>query len=193
MVGLLASCSSMNSPTPATKPDGTFTYAITINLRAGDTREGLEQRYSGQVKVWNDQDGYAILGSDTAPASDPAVRGVDNNANAYTTPETQLAAVSPELSPEAVGAGSWSAWSGGTGISLGLNENQPIWANFAAPMVTGALALAIGQNVMPGQGQLASHVEQGSDNGINLINPRYIAKLGAGSLDIPKFFGRIGL
>jgi subtilisin family serine protease len=135
MVGLLASCSSLPSPTPAIKPDGAFAYAITINLHSGDTRESLEQRYNGQVKVWNDQGGYAILGSDVAPTSDPAVRGVDNNTNAYSTPETQLAARAPELTPEAMNSGSWSAWSGGwnawsggTGTSLSPNENKPIWA-----------------------------------------------------------------
>ena len=181
MVGLLASCSSLQSPASAPKPDGMFTYAITINLHAGDTRESLEQRYNGQVKVWNDQDDYAILGSDTAPTADPAVRGVDNNTNAYSTPETQLTAAAPELTPEAVNAGawsawsggwnawsgSWSAWSGGTGTSLSPNENKPIWAKIGLNPNTLSRAPRLGTGV-----KIAV-----IDTGIDLNHPAFTNRL----------------
>ena len=63
--------------------------------------------------------------------------------------------------------------------------------SFAAPMVTGTIALAMGQNTFVGENQMAQHVTQGDD--VSQLNLSYINQLGFGRLNIPTFLGRIGL
>ncbi len=66
--------------------------------------------------------------------------------------------------------------------------------SFAAPMASGAIALAMGQQATSlwSQGQMAANVTNSGDV-ISLVDPLYGIYLGAGRLNINKFLQRMGL
>lgn len=83
--------------TAVTRPD----YVLTVMLHPGDTREDVEQRYGGEVVVWQ-PGAYAVVGLDTPLATQSVAEGEDD-----------WATLTLEESKDAFLAGGEIAWMNG--------------------------------------------------------------------------------
>jgi hypothetical protein len=110
---LINACSSI----PTIPDTSAGSYSLTITTQPTDTREGLENRYAGQVISYHPDAGFAVIRTNTKPSNDPAIKAIEKNHAVFTAPvvTTNAVPLTPENTTRSanVWMGGWSAWSGG--------------------------------------------------------------------------------
>lgn len=109
----------IGTPNAATRPD----YVLTINIQPGDTRTSIEQRYGGEVVVW-EPGVYAVVGLDTALVTQSV------------TDEEGWAILTPEESKDAFLAGGEAAWQSGRS-RLWAGGKSKLWAGGKSKLWSG--------------------------------------------------------
>ena len=171
----LAACGSLESqnlsplsakPRPA--------YVITVSLGAGDTPQSLSSLHGGTIVAWRPQDGFAVLGVNTATGK---VKRETNRA-VVDVPEVGLATAKSAqgFGSRAWGGGSrswsggFSALGGGTEVPSTFTENTGLWS---------LIKLPAGQLLAPNLG--AGVKVAVIDSGIDLNHPAFAGKLAPSS------------
>jgi Subtilase family len=82
-----------------------YAYALTVKVTATDNIAALESQYAGTVQVFHPEAGFAVLGVNSAPATNTAVLAFEANTGTLELPETKS-----HVLPRMVGSEAWSTW-----------------------------------------------------------------------------------
>jgi thermitase len=119
LFGLLAACGTVS---PKLETGSSAGFIVTLNITSQEDQANLEQKYSGEMLVFEPESGFAILRTTQRPgSSDASVKSVQED-QVTQLPETQTSSQSGNLTSQGVSSGvagshAWSsgstAWSGG--------------------------------------------------------------------------------
>ncbi len=183
VIGVVALIACGGSPTgsPIGNPkNANNKFTLTVSINASDTTAQLEQKYSGSVRSWHPEAGFAILAVSAPPAtSDAAIKGIDENpgalrASVVTTANREpINATSAWVSGWTSWSGGWTSWSGGwTSWSEGMS----------IPELPPANILTYEQIRLPQAQNISHHFGAGIkvaviDTGLDLAHPAFVGHL----------------
>jgi Subtilase family len=120
----------------------TYPYVLTLKVAASDNIAALESKYAGKVQVFHPEAGFAVLGVNSAPASNVAVLGFEANTGTLELPESNS-----RVLPRVVNSEAWSSWgSSWSTWSSGWNTWGSSWSTWGSGSATTSLPTMPNEN-----------------------------------------------
>jgi hypothetical protein len=120
----------------------TYPYVLTLKVAASDNIAALESKYAGKVQVFHPEAGFAVLGVNSAPASNVAVLGFEANTGTLELPESKS-----RFLPRVMNSEAWSSWgSGWSTWSSGWNTWGSAWSTWGSGSSTTSLPIMPSEN-----------------------------------------------
>ena len=179
---LLASCANQGVINLEVRAPERYSRSTTVDIGADADRSAVEAQYGGKVVVWQPEEGFAILGSNTPFKPLAGLRAsavaASPNLDAMSLPETvSSAGYSAWADGYSAWAGGYSAWADGYSAWAG---GYSAWADGdKAPPSTFSENVASWKLIRLAEGQaLAKHLGAGVkvaviDTGIDLGHPAF--------------------